>query len=94
MPPSAVSDLRVNLWVAGPSRVGPSNYVEMEIDDARISWFDGGANYVGLVKTAANEAGGNAFVTEYAGTARIMDKRLWTPGKFNLKAARLKAVLR
>ena len=42
----------------------------LEIDEARINWYSGGSNYFGpdgLVSQAANEVGGNAFVTEYAG---------------------------
>jgi hypothetical protein len=85
---AALADMQVNLWVLGESRAVPSNYFEIKLNDARIDWLHGGSNYASLVKAAADEAGGNAFIAEYAGSARIMDKALWPNARINLDALR------
>jgi hypothetical protein len=69
---ASIRDLKVNLWVLSDRRVVPTNYYEIKLNDARINWFDGGRNYDELVKRAADEAGGNAFTTEYAGPANVV----------------------
>jgi MYXO-CTERM domain-containing protein len=83
---AAQADLSVNLYVLGTSRAVPSNYFELTLNQAKIDWFGGGQNYADMVKTAANEAGGNAFIAEYAGTARVMDTQLWPNSAINLPA--------
>jgi hypothetical protein len=85
---AAIRDLRVNLWVLAESRVVPDNYFEMEINLARIDWFRGGANYEELVKSAADQAGGNAFVTEFVGPAAILKDRVLPPGRYQLDPIR------
>jgi hypothetical protein len=42
------------------------NYEEFTVNLAKLDWFGNGANYDRLVGDAANEAGGNAFLAEYA----------------------------
>ncbi len=60
------NDLRINIWVLGDGRAVPLNYREMTLNLAKLDWVSGGANYDRIVSTAANETGGNAFLTEYA----------------------------
>jgi hypothetical protein len=74
---AAIDDLRINLWVLAENRVVPSNYYEIKINPARIDWFNNGANYDDLVKQAANEAGGNAFVTDFVGDATVMSGQIY-----------------
>ena len=83
---AALADLPVNLYVLGASRAVPSNYFEITLNQAKIDWFGGGQNYPAMVTAAANEAGGNAFIAEYAGTARVMDTALWPNALINLAA--------
>jgi MYXO-CTERM domain-containing protein len=85
---AALADLKINLWVLADQRVVPDNVYEMEINPARINWFDGGSNYDELVKGAANEAGGNAFVTEYAGPTSIFKNQVYQARSYNLDAIR------
>jgi hypothetical protein len=73
---AANNDLRVNLWVLAGARVVPTNYLEMELNLARIDWMSGGKNYEDLLKLAANEAGGNAFAVEYAGPTAMLANTL------------------
>jgi hypothetical protein len=77
---ASLPDLRINLWVLAANRVVPSNYYEITVDPARIDWLSGGSNYDALVKQAANEAGGNAFVTDYSGATPLMSSALAVRG--------------
>lgn len=43
----------------------------MEINEASIDWWQGGANYCEVVGEAANEAGGHAFATDYFGPSSV-----------------------
>ncbi|MBS12305.1 MAG: hypothetical protein CME19_11965 [Gemmatimonadetes bacterium] len=58
-------DLGVIAWVLAENRAIPENYLQVEVNDAKIYWLNGGQNYADLVAEAANEAGGNAFTTDY-----------------------------
>jgi MYXO-CTERM domain-containing protein len=88
---AALKDLQVNLWVLGQSRAVPKNYLELKVNEVRLDWLGGARNYSDLVKKAADEVGGNAFVAEYAGTARIMDGQIYQNGRFDLAALRASA---
>ncbi|MES1172185.1 MAG: DUF2330 domain-containing protein [Bacteroidota bacterium] len=83
---AANPDMPVRMWILADRRAVPKNFLELKIDDARIDWLAGGSNYNALVTQAANEAGGNAFVTEYAGSAKIGARALWFEGQFNVAA--------
>ena len=85
---AALKDLKINLWVLADQRVVPDNVYEMEINPARINWFDGGSNYDDLVKAAANEAGGNAFITEFAGPTTAFKGQVYQPSRYDLPAIR------
>ena len=69
---AALNDLRMNLWVLAQHRVVPENYFEITINEGKFDWLGGGRNYQELLMTAANEAGGNAFAVEYAGTPALV----------------------
>ncbi len=64
---AATPDMGVYVWVLGKTRSVPENYRHAEINEARIDWPSGGQNYPAVVTEAMNEAGGQAFVTDYAG---------------------------
>ena len=89
---AANPDMPVLVWVLSDKRVAPRGYYEIKIDDARIDWFRQGSNYFGangLVSLAANEAGGNAFVTEYAGVSSIARAQIYQNGQINLTTLRM-----
>jgi MYXO-CTERM domain-containing protein len=79
---AAINDLRVNLWVLAETRVVPQNYFEIKVNPIRIDWFHNGGNYDDLVKKAADEAGGNAFVTDFVGDATVMQNQIYA-GRFD-----------
>ncbi len=81
-------DMGVLVWILGSHRAIPNNYLHVHINEARIDWFNGGFNYPQVVTEAANEAGGQAFATDYAGPSKIMDKRIYQEGRFGLDKLR------
>ncbi len=85
---AAATNMRVNVWVLAPARTVPQNYYEITLNLAKLDWIGGGSNYAQLLTQAAGEAGGNAFITEYAGTARIMDGGIWSADRAHLDALR------
>lgn len=81
---AAVEDMPVELWMLGPSRGVPLNYLHVTVSDAAIDWERRGANYRDLIRQAADEAGGQAFSTDMAGPSDLLDRLLWYPGRFSV----------
>ncbi|MBW2587088.1 MAG: DUF2330 domain-containing protein, partial [Deltaproteobacteria bacterium] len=74
--PTAVAandDMGVMVWVLGESRAVPVNYKSLELNQALINWLTGGSNYNQVVVAAANQAGGQGFVSERAGPSTDYD---------------------
>ncbi|MGB0678273.1 MAG: DUF2330 domain-containing protein [Polyangiales bacterium] len=69
---AANNDMGVMVWVLGPHRAVPLNYFALEINEARLNWFNPNSNYNDVIIAAANEAGGHGFVTEQAGAAPVL----------------------
>ncbi|MBK9941800.1 MAG: DUF2330 domain-containing protein [Kouleothrix sp.] len=65
---AANPDMGVLTWVLAQSQAEPENYKVMRVanDEIVFSLFSGN-NYPALVSQHADEAGGRAFITEYAG---------------------------
>src|SRR5207248_970582 len=63
----------IQVWMLGPGRAIPRNYYHTVINDAKLDWINGSANYNDVIIAATAEAPDkHSFVTEYAGTAAIM----------------------
>ncbi|MFT5374777.1 MAG: hypothetical protein ACI906_001597 [Candidatus Latescibacterota bacterium] len=80
-------DLGVTAWILGEERAIPKNYLHAQVNEALIDWFNGGFNYPQVVSAAADEAGGHAFVTDYAGPSDIVTR--FSFGKFDVEELRL-----
>ena len=80
---AANDDMGVLTWVLGSARAVPANYLSLELNEARINWFNAASNYNSVVTAAANDAGGQGFVTELAGSTRTLADRIWTPADAN-----------
>lgn len=78
---AAVEDMGVLVWVLGPHRAIPANYLSLELNEALINWFSPGSNYDFVVTRAANEAGGQGFVTEMAGPAGPLADTIYGDGE-------------
>lgn len=64
---AAEPDMGILVHVLADQRAVPLNYLHTIINDAAIDWFGFGLNYSDVVAAAVDEAGGQAFVTDYAG---------------------------
>jgi MYXO-CTERM domain-containing protein len=79
-------DLGVTVNILGERRAVPENYLHVHLNEARIDWVNGGQNYNAVLTEAMNEAGGQGFHTEYAGSAAVMQGRLYLEGQYNTAA--------
>ena len=75
---AANDDMGVLTYVLGNARSVPQNYLSLELDEARINWLSPGTNYNAVVTAAANDAGGQGFVTELAGPTAPLAGQIWT----------------
>jgi uncharacterized protein (TIGR03382 family) len=67
--PTAVAandDMGVMVWLLSDARGIPDNYRALELNEAVIDWFNPNNNYNEVVSLAADESGGQGFVTEFA----------------------------
>lgn len=83
---ASIENLGVRMWVVGDGRAIPTNYNHVLIDEAKIDWLCGANNYTDVITEAANESGGRAFVTEFAGPSQLMAGKLYTDDRFDLDA--------
>lgn len=73
---AATPDMPILVWVLGAHRAIPKNFLHTVVNPRALTW-PGGANYVEVVTEAVNASSGRAFVTEYAGSASLMDGALY-----------------
>jgi hypothetical protein len=78
---AANDDMGVMVWLLGEERGVPFNYYSLELNEAYINWFSAGTNYGSVVTQAADEAGGQGFVTEFAGSSQAMKDQIWSPSQ-------------
>jgi hypothetical protein len=78
---AANDDMGVMTWLLSTARGVPRNYLSLELNDAKINWFNAGSTYNAVVTAAADEAGGQGFVTEFAGETAMFKDRIWTTGE-------------
>jgi len=74
---AAVADMGVMVWVLGAHRAVPINYASLELNEALINWLNPTLNYNSVVTEAANQAGGQGFVTELAGTSASLSQVIY-----------------
>jgi len=75
---AANENMGVLTWVLGAARAVPQNYLSLELNEARINWFNASSNYNSVVIEAASDAGGRGFVTELAGPTSTLKDVIWT----------------
>jgi MYXO-CTERM domain-containing protein len=76
---AANDDMGVMTWLLADARGVPQNYLSLELNDARLDWFNNASNYAKVVTAAADEAEGHGFVTEFAGKTAALANVVWTP---------------
>jgi hypothetical protein len=75
---AANEDMGVMAWVLSDARAVPMNYNALELNEARINWFNAAINYNDVVTAAADDAGGQGFVTELAGPSSQLADVVWS----------------
>jgi len=64
---AAADDMRLEVYLFSDVRAVPESYLHVQINEAAIDWWNQGQNYPDVITQAADEAGGNAFATDYFG---------------------------
>lgn len=75
---AANEDMGVMTWALSNARAVPFNYNALELNEARINWFNAASNYGDVVNEAADAAGGQGFVTEFAGPSSLLADTVWS----------------
>jgi hypothetical protein len=78
---AAQDDMGVRVWVLGSAQAVPVNYKSLVLNEALIDWFNRGNNYAQVVTEAANQAGGQGFVTEMAAPSARLDQVAFSDGE-------------
>ena len=65
---AARPDMPIIAYVLAHKRAIPMNYRHVLINPTRVDWLSGGRNYPQVATAAVDEAGGRAFLTEFAGS--------------------------
>ena len=82
----AVPDMNIWVWVFGAGRAIPRNYYHTVLNDATLTWMEGGSDYRAVVTRATKEAEKrHTFLTEYAGTTGVLGQIAWD-GRFGVEA--------
>ncbi|HET9954437.1 MAG TPA: DUF2330 domain-containing protein, partial [Polyangiaceae bacterium] len=75
---AANQNMGVMTWLLSTARGVPQNYYSLELNEARINWFNANSNYNDVVNEAADSASGHGFVTEMAGSTERLKNVVWT----------------
>ncbi|PCK05432.1 MAG: hypothetical protein COA42_18245 [Alteromonadaceae bacterium] len=82
---AAQDDMGVIVWVLGDNRAVPENFLHVTPNYTRINWYTGTRNayasYQTLITDAMNEAGGQGFATDYAGSIAPFIDQITPPGQ-------------
>ncbi|MDX2054787.1 MAG: DUF2330 domain-containing protein [Polyangiaceae bacterium] len=81
---AANENMGVMTWILGDAQAIPQNYNALELNEARINWFNASQNYNDVVTAAANDAGGQGFVTEYAQPTSALKEFVWSANEEQL----------
>ena len=79
---AAADDMDIRTFFLGNGRVVPQNYRHVLVNPLKLDWPNNAANYKEVISLAvdADEANGNAFVTEYAGPSDVISLAgVWQP---------------
>jgi uncharacterized protein (TIGR03382 family) len=66
---AAQPDMPIIAYVLAQKRAVPMNYRHVLINPTKVDWLGFGRNYPQVATAAVDEAGGRAFLTEFAGSA-------------------------
>ncbi len=75
--PTAVAanpDMGIMVWILGKHRAIPHNYLSLELNEMLIDWFNPSGTYDAVVTRAADDAGGQGFVTEMSDSTKRLSR--------------------
>jgi MYXO-CTERM domain-containing protein len=75
---AAQDDMGVLVYVISEAQAVPQNYRSLVINEAAINWFNPTGTYPQVVSLAADQAGGQGFVTEMAGPSTALSNMVYT----------------
>ena len=84
---AARPDMPILAYVLADHRAVPMNYRHVLINPTRVDWLMGGRNYAQVATAAVDEAGGQAFLTEFAGEASLIAQQFESFGGRNYDTA-------
>jgi MYXO-CTERM domain-containing protein len=71
---AAEDDMAIRAYFLGQERWVPSNYLHVELNPLAYNWqFPSADRHYELLSMAVDEAGGQAFVTDYVGPSALVD---------------------
>jgi MYXO-CTERM domain-containing protein len=72
---AAAENMDIRTFFLGEARTVPTNYRHVLVNPLKLDWFNSASNYKEVISMAvdAQQADGNAFVTEYAGTSTVIN---------------------
>lgn len=82
---AAAPDMRLQPFVLGARRAVPENYLHVVVNELAVDWLNGAGNYQDVITRAANEAGGLAFATDFAGPVGGLQLHFWGEGQYPLE---------
>jgi hypothetical protein len=80
---AATPDMRLQPLLLAPERAVPENYLHVEVNPLAIDWLQRGVYYLDVITRAADEAGGQAFATDYSGPVADLGVTLWSPSLYD-----------
>lgn len=81
---AAVDDMPLQPFVLGSARAVPENYLHVTVNPFAVDWVGAGANYADVVRRAADEAGGQAFATDFAGATSALAGQFWSSNRYDV----------
>lgn len=80
---AATPDMRLQPYVFATHRAVPDNFLHVTVNEAAVDWLGNGSNYDAVITQAANEAGGQAFATDFSGSTTPFRDQLWREGQYD-----------
>jgi len=84
---ASAEDLRVNVWGARPRARGAGEFSRVELNLGHVA-SEAQPPTTRPRHAPPTRAGGGAYVTNYAGSARLFDGAVWSDGRYGLETIR------
>ncbi|HTM44660.1 MAG TPA: DUF2330 domain-containing protein, partial [Polyangiaceae bacterium] len=76
---AATPNMGVMVYLVADAQGIPKNYKSLVLNEALINWFSFASTYNQVINRAADEAGGQGFVTEFGGASTAFSDTIWSP---------------